>query len=72
LNNVSGLNFRLLNRCFVAKQLSTVEPSLRKDVNIFLCLSKREEEEEDFSHLILNRYRSGKVEEKKNQKAKVT
>lgn len=38
LNNVSGLNLRLLNRRLVTKQLSAVEPALWKYVDVLLSL----------------------------------
>jgi hypothetical protein len=43
LNNVAGLHFCLLNRCFVAEQLSSVEPSLGENVDIFLRLETKKE-----------------------------
>lgn len=41
LYNVAWLDFRLLDRRFVAKKLSTVEPALRENVDAFLGLLKR-------------------------------
>lgn len=41
LDNVPGLDFRLLHTRLVAKELSAVEPSLRKHVDILLSLFGR-------------------------------